>query len=110
MLVSTHLLCHQMSFLHHMSVIFFTDNNTHDDHAVFTHPPAVDSPRHDIKPALEDGHLQEGQVGLTHMVKGHRRQGPGGSLLCVSQTSLLVGDQVRAERLSIRVYALHTKS
>ena len=110
MLVTTHLLHHQMSFLHHMSVIFFTDINTHDDHAVLTPPPAVDSPRHDVKPAFEDCHLEEGQVGLTHMVEGHRGQGPRGRLLCVSQTGLLVGDQVRAEPLPIRVYALHTKS
>ena len=48
---------------------------------VSTHLPTVDSPRHDVKPALEDGHLQQGEVGLTHVVEGHRGQGPGCGLL-----------------------------
>ena len=98
-------------FLHRLSMISSMDINTHE-HAVFTHPSTVDSCRHDVEPSFEDGHLKEGEVGLTHMVEGHGGCGPIGRLLClvVHLAGNLVGDQVRTEPLPVGVYALHTKS
>lgn len=53
----------------------------------------VHSTVHDVQPALEDGHLQQGQVSLGHVVKVHGRVGPCG--VGPSQAGVLVVDDIR---------------
>ena len=45
------------------------------------HVSAVHRVRHDLHPALEGGHLEEGEVGPAHVVKLHLRVAPHGVVL-----------------------------
>ena len=64
---------------------------------------AVHSRVHDVYPALEDGHLEEGEVGVTHVVKVDVWVLPGEPQ---GQAGLSVGDQVGVGHVAPLVYAL----
>ena len=59
---------------------------------------------HDLNPALEGGHLEEGEIGHAHVVKVHGRVLPRevGEALAV----VLVLDDLDRNHLSVRVHTL----
>ena len=58
---------------------------------------AVHSIVHDVNPALENGHLEEGEVGVAHVVKVDVRVLPGEAL---GQTGLSVRNPLWAGHLT----------
>ena len=79
-------------------------SNNNKDHARLPgHPPpqpyfsAVHSRVHDVDPALEDGHLEEGEVGVAHVVKVDVWVEPGEA---EGDTSLLVRHQLGVRHLT----------
>ena len=76
-----------------------------------THLPAVHRSVHNVQPSLEDGHLQEAEVGLAHMIESHRRRRPNG-LACsflLRKARGLVRDDAGVEGGAVWVGALHTE-
>ena len=63
---------------------------------------------HDADPALEDGHLEEGEVRVANMVKGHDRPGP--SEVVLGQAGRPIGDQVGAQHVAVLVETLTGKA
>lgn len=61
---------------------------------------AVHSIVHDVYPALEDGHLEQSQVGVAHVVKVDVRVLPGETL---GQAGLPVRDPLRVGHLPLLV-------
>ena len=58
---------------------------------------------HDGDPALEDGHLEQAEVGQTHMVKGHQAVLPGHIML---EARSLVRDHLGTGHETVLVYTL----
>ena len=76
-----------------------------------THLSAVHRSVHNVQPALEDGHLQQAEVGLAHMIESHRRRRPNG-LACgfpLREARGLVRDDAGVVGGAVWVVALHTE-
>ena len=85
-------------------------SNNNKDHARLPgHPPpqpyfsAVHSGVHDVDPALEDGHLEEGEVGVAHVVEVDVLVLPGKA---EGEAGVPVWDEVWVGQVAIVVQAL----
>lgn len=89
-----------------------SNNKDHARLLYLGHPPppsyfsAVHSRVHDVNPALEDGHLEEGEVGVAHVVKVDVWVLPGEA---EGEAGVPVGDEVGVGQLASVVQALETK-